>query len=51
MEFHCWVRSTVEIQDSDLRRNNSVLVMNVYHLNEHSVSVTRVQHVHMRPHK
>ena len=42
MAFHCWVRSTVEIQDSDLRRNNSVPVINVYHLNDHNVSVTRV---------
>jgi len=38
----------VEIQDSDLRRNNSVPVINVYHLNEHSVSVTRVQQVNKR---
>jgi hypothetical protein len=48
MAFHCRVRSTVGIQDSDLRRSNSVPVISVYHLNEHSVSVTHVQHVHKR---
>jgi len=51
MGFHCWVRSTVEIEDSDLRRNNSVPAISVYHMNEHGVSVTRVQHVHKRPAK
>jgi len=51
MAFHCWVRSTVETKDSDLRCNNSVPAINVYHLNGHGVSVTRVQHVHKRPAK
>jgi len=51
MALHCWVRSAVQIQDFDLRLNNPVPVINVYHLNEHSVSVTRVQHVHKRPAK
>jgi len=51
MAFHCWVRSTLEIEDSDLRCNNSVPAINVYHLNEHNVPVAHVQHVHKRPAK